>query len=207
MDGIIAPLKGICDLADKYEALVMVDDSHAVGVLGETGAGSVEDCGVTGRVDIISGTFGKALGGASGGYIAARQEIVDILRQKARPYLFSNAVPPPVAAASMKAIELVKTRPELRAQLNANAKRFREGMSALGFDLVPGHHPIVPVMLGDAAVAVKMSENLYKNGVYATGFFYPVVQMGKARIRTQMSAAHTPEDIDFAIEAFAKSRC
>ena len=207
MDGIIAPLKGICDLADKYEALVMVDDSHAVGVLGATGAGSVEDCGVTGRVDIISGTFGKALGGASGGYIAARQEIVDILRQKARPYLFSNAVPPPVAAASMKAIELVKTRPELRAQLNANAKRFREGMSALGFDLVPGHHPIVPVMLGDAAVAVKMSENLYKNGVYATGFFYPVVPMGKARIRTQMSAAHTPEDIDFAIEAFAKSRC
>jgi len=206
MDGIIAPLKEICDLAEKYEALVMVDDSHAVGVLGETGAGSVEDCGVTGRVDIISGTFGKALGGASGGYIAARQEIVDILRQKARPYLFSNAVPPPVAAASLKAIELVRTRPELRAQLNANAKRFREGMSALGFDLVPGHHPIVPVMLGDAAVAVKMSENLYKNGVYATGFFYPVVPMGKARIRTQMSAAHTAEDIDFAIEAFKKSR-
>ena len=206
MDGIIAPLKEICDLADKYEALVMVDDSHAVGVLGATGAGSVEDCGVTGRVDIISGTFGKALGGASGGYIAARQEIVDILRQKARPYLFSNAVPPPVAAASIKAIELVKTRPELRAQLNANAKRFRDGMSALGFDLVPGHHPIVPVMLGDAVVAVKMSENLYKNGVYATAFFYPVVPMGKARIRTQMSAAHTAEDIDFAIKAFDRSR-
>ena len=187
MDGIIAPLKEICDLADKYEALVMVDDSHAVGVLGETGAGSVEDC-------------------ASGGYVAARQEIVDILRQKARPYLFSNAVPPPVAAASIKAIELVKTRPELRAQLNANAKRFREGMAKLGFDLVPGHHPIVPVMLGDAVVAVKMSENLYKNGVYATAFFYPVVPMGKARIRTQMSAAHTAEDIDFAIDAFAKSR-
>jgi glycine C-acetyltransferase len=175
-------------------------------VLGETGAGSVEDCGVTGRVDIITGTFGKALGGASGGYVAARQEIVDILRQKARPYLFSNAVPPPVAAASIKAIELVKTRPELRAQLNANAKRFREGMAKLGFDLVPGHHPIVPVMLGDAVVAVKMSENLYKNGVYATAFFYPVVPMGKARIRTQMSAAHTAEDIDFAIDAFAKSR-
>ena len=206
MDGIIAPLKEICDLADKYEALVMVDDSHAVGVLGETGAGSVEDCGVTGRVDIITGTFGKALGGASGGYVAARQEIVDILRQKARPYLFSNAVPPPVAAASIKAIELVKTRPELRAQLNANAKRFREGMAKLGFDLVPGHHPIVPVMLGDAVIAVKMSENLYKNGVYATAFFYPVVPMGKARIRTQMSAAHTAEDIDFAIDAFAKSR-
>ncbi len=206
MDGIIAPLKAICDLADRYSALVMVDDSHAVGVLGANGSGSVEDCGCVGRVDIISGTFGKALGGASGGYIAARQEIVDLLRQKARPYLFSNAVPPPVAAASIKAIELVKTQPELRARLNGNAKRFREGMAALGFDLVPGHHPIVPVMLGDAAVAVKMSENLYKNGVYATGFFYPVVPMGKARIRTQMSAAHTPEDIDFAIQAFAKSR-
>ena len=206
MDGIIAPLKEICDLADKYSALVMVDDSHAVGVLGATGSGSVEDCGVQGRVDIISGTFGKALGGASGGYIAARAEIVDLLRQKARPYLFSNAVPPPVAAASIKAIELVRTRVELRERLTANAKHFREGMSALGFDLVPGHHPIVPVMLGDAEVAVKMSERLYENGVYATGFFYPVVPMGKARIRTQMSAAHTPEDIDFAIEAFAKSR-
>ena len=206
MDGIIAPLKEICDLADKYHALVMVDESHAVGVLGATGAGSVEDCGCTGRVDIITGTFGKALGGASGGYIAARQEIVDILRQKARPYLFSNAVPPPVAAASIKAIELAKNNPKLRAQLNANAKQFREGMTKLGFDLVPGHHPIVPVMLGEAAVAVKMSENLYKNGVYATAFFYPVVPQGKARIRTQMSACHTPEEIDFAINAFAKSR-
>jgi len=206
MDGIIAPLKEVCDLADKYSALVMVDDSHAVGVLGETGAGSVEDAGVVGRVDIITGTFGKALGGASGGYIAARQEIVDILRQKARPYLFSNAVPPPVAAASIKAIELVRTNPKFRAQLNANAKQFREGMTKLGFDLVPGHHPIVPVMLGDAAGAVKMSENLYKNGVYATAFFYPVVPQGKARIRTQMSAAHTSEEIDFAIQAFAKSR-
>ena len=206
MDGIIAPLQGICDLAEKYGALVMVDDSHAVGVLGATGAGSVEDCGVTGRVDIITGTFGKALGGASGGYVAARKEIVDILRQKARPYLFSNAVPPPVAAASLKAIEIARTRTEFRDRLSANAKRFREGMAALGFDLVPGHHPIVPVMLGDAEKAVKMSENLYANGVYATGFFYPVVPLGKARIRTQMSAAHTPEDIDFAIEAFAKSR-
>lgn len=206
MDGIIAPLKEICDLADKYDALVMVDDSHAVGVLGATGAGSVEDAGVVGRVDIITGTFGKALGGASGGYIAARQEIVDILRQKARPYLFSNAVPPPVAAASIKAIELVRTNPKLRERLNANAKQFREGMTKLGFDLIPGHHPIVPVMLGDAAVAVKMSDNLYRNGVYATAFFYPVVPQGKARIRTQMSAAHTPEEIDFAIQAFAKSR-
>ena len=206
MDGIIAPLKEICDLADKYGALVLVDDSHAVGVLGETGAGSVEDAGCLGRVDIITGTFGKALGGASGGYIAARQEIVDILRQTARPYLFSNAVPPPVAAASIKAIELVRTNPSLRAQLNANAKQFREGMTKLGFDLIPGHHPIVPVMLGDAAVAVKMSENLYRNGVYATAFFYPVVPQGKARIRTQMSAGHTAEEIDFAINAFAKSR-
>lgn len=206
MDGIIAPLKEICDLADKYDALVMVDDSHAVGVLGATGAGSVEDAGVVGRVDIITGTFGKALGGASGGYIAARQEIVDILRQKARPYLFSNAVPPPVAAASIKAIELVRTNPKLRERLNANAKQFREGMTKLGFNLIPGHHPIVPVMLGDAAVAVKMSDNLYRNGVYATAFFYPVVPQGKARIRTQMSAAHTPEEIDFAIQAFAKSR-
>ena len=206
MDGIIAPLKEICDLADKYGALTMVDDSHAVGVIGETGAGSVEACGVQGRVDIITGTFGKALGGASGGYVAARREIVDMLRQKARPYLFSNAVPPPVAAASMKAIELVRTRPELRKRLEENARHFREGMSALGFDLVPGRHPIIPVMLGDAERAVKMSARLYENGVYATGFFYPVVPMGKARIRTQMSAAHTPEDIDFAIEAFAKSR-
>lgn len=206
MDGIIAPLKEICDLADRYGALVLVDDSHAVGVLGETGAGSVEDCGCLGRVDIITGTFGKALGGASGGYIAARQEIVDILRQKARPYLFSNAVPPPVAAASIKAIELAKGNPTLRARLNANAKQFRDGMTKLGFDLVPGHHPIVPVMLGDAAVAVKMSDNLYRNGVYATAFFYPVVPQGKARIRTQMSACHTPEEIDFAIQAFAKSR-
>ena len=206
MDGIIAPLKEICDLADKYGALTMVDDSHAVGVIGETGAGSVEACGVQGRVDIITGTFGKALGGASGGYVAARREIVDMLRQKARPYLFSNAVPPPVAAASMKAIELVRTRPELRTRLEENARHFREGMSALGFDLVPGRHPIIPVMLGDAERAVKMSARLYENGVYATGFFYPVVPMGKARIRTQMSAAHTPEDIDFAIEAFAKSR-
>lgn len=206
MDGIIAPLKEICDLAEKYGALVMVDDSHAVGVLGATGSGSVEDCGVQGRVDIISGTFGKALGGASGGYIAARAEIVDLLRQKARPYLFSNAVPPPVAAASIKAIELVRTRTELRERLNANAVQFREQMTALGFDLVPGHHPIVPVMLGEAEVAVRMSEKLYENGVYATGFFYPVVPMGKARIRTQMSAAHTPEDIDFAVKAFAASR-
>ena len=206
MDGIIAPLKEICDLADKYGALVLVDDSHAVGVLGETGAGSVEDAGCLGRVDIITGTFGKALGGASGGYIAARQEIVDILRQKARPYLFSNAVPPPVAAASIKAIELARTNPKLRAQLNANAKQFREGMTKLGFDLVPGHHPIVPVMLGEAAVAVEMSKRLYANGVYATAFFYPVVPQGKARIRTQMSAAHTAEEIDFAINAFAKSR-
>ena len=206
MDGIIAPLKEICDLADRYGALVLVDDSHAVGVLGETGAGSVEDCGCLGRVDIITGTFGKALGGASGGYIAARQEIVDILRQKARPYLFSNAVPPPVAAASIKAIELAKGNPSLRARLNANAKQFRDGMTKLGFDLVPGHHPIVPVMLGDAAVAVKMSDGLYRNGVYATAFFYPVVPQGKARIRTQMSACHTPEEIDFAIQAFARSR-
>ena len=206
MDGIIAPLKEICDLAEKYGALVLVDDSHAVGVIGETGAGSVEACGVQGRVDIITGTFGKALGGASGGYVAARQEIVDILRQKARPYLFSNAVPPPVAAASIKAIELVRTRPQLRQRLEANAKQFREGMAALGFDLVPGRHPIIPVMLGDAEKAVKMSAKLYENGVYATGFFYPVVPMGKARIRTQMSAAHTPEDIDFAIKAFEASR-
>lgn len=206
MDGIIAPLKEICDLADKYGALVMVDESHAVGVLGETGSGSIEDCGCMGRVDIITGTFGKALGGASGGYIAARQEIVDMLRQKARPYLFSNAVPPPVAAASIKAIELARTNTALRNQLAANAKQFREGMTKLGFDLIPGHHPIVPVMLGDAAVAVKMSDNLYKNGVYATAFFYPVVPQGKARIRTQMSACHTAEEIDFAINAFAKSR-
>ena len=184
----------------------MVDDSHAAGVLGQTGAGSVEECGCTGRVDIITGTFGKALGGASGGYIASRSEIVAMLRQKARPYLFSNAVPPGVAAASIKAIELVQTRPELREKLQANAKRFREGMQNAGFDLVPGRHPIIPVMLGDAEVAVRMSDGLYKNGVYATGFFYPVVPMGKARIRTQMSAAHSFDDIDFAIEAFKKAR-
>jgi len=202
MDGYIANLKGVCDLAEKYDALVMVDDSHAVGVIGPNGRGSVEYCGVEGRVDIITGTLGKALGGASGGYVSGRREIVEILRQHARPYLFSNSVPPPVVGASLEALKLASGSNELREKLAANAARFRSQMEAAGFTLNPGCHPIIPVMLGDAVVAQKMAEILLREGVYAIGFFYPVVPKGKARIRVQLSAAHSFEDIDRAVAAF-----
>ena len=206
MDGYIANLKGVCDLAEKYDALVMVDDSHAVGVIGPGGRGSVEYCGVEGRVDIITGTLGKALGGASGGYVSGRREIVELLRQHARPYLFSNSVPPPVVGASLEALKLASESNELREKLAANAARFRSQMEAAGFTLNPGCHPIIPVMLGDAVVAQKMAEILLREGVYAIGFFYPVVPKGKARIRVQLSAAHSFEDIDRAVAAFKTAK-
>ncbi len=204
MDGIIANLKDICDLADKYDALVMVDDSHASGFIGEHGRGTPEYCGVEGRIDILTSTLGKALGGASGGFTAAKQEVVDLLRQRSRPYLFSNSVPPALVSASMKVLDLLKDGDDLRAKLRYNAKRFRAGMEKAGFTLVPGEHPIIPVMLGDAKLAQEMAVKLLEEGVYVIGFFYPVVPKGQARIRTQMSAAHTPEQIDFAIAAFIR---
>ncbi|GAB3486169.1 glycine C-acetyltransferase [Marinomonas epiphytica] len=204
MDGIIADLKSICDLADKYDALVMVDDSHAVGFLGENGRGSHEYCQVLGRVDIITGTLGKALGGASGGYTSARKPIVDWLRQRSRPYLFSNALAPMISATSLHILESIKANPQAREQLKANSQYFREQMTKLGFTLVPGDHPIIPVMLGDAKLAQDMANALYKEGVFVTGFSYPVVPMGKARIRTQMSATLTTQELDTAIAAFAK---
>jgi glycine C-acetyltransferase len=206
MDGIVANLSAICDLADRYGALVMVDDSHAVGFVGAGGRGTPEHCGVSGRVDVITGTLGKALGGASGGYTAARKEIVDLLRQRSRPYLFSNTLAPAIAAASLKGLELLES-PEgsaLRQRVRENGAHFRRAMGSLGFQLVPGEHPIIPVMLGDAALATRMADALLSEGVYVIGFSYPVVPKGKARIRTQMSAAHTPEQIDHAVAAFAK---
>lgn len=206
MDGIIANLAGICDLADRYGALVMVDDSHAVGFIGEHGRGTPEHCGVEGRVDIVTGTLGKALGGASGGYVAARREIVELLRQRSRPYLFSNTLTPSIAAASLAVLDLLRSDEgaELRRRVRANGERFREAMSAAGFTLVPGEHPIIPVMLGDAQIASRMADALLQEGVYVIGFSYPVVPKGRARIRTQMSAAHTPEQIDRAIDAFKR---
>jgi glycine C-acetyltransferase len=206
MDGIIANLSGICDLADRYGALVMVDDSHAVGFIGERGRGTPEHCGVLSRVDIITGTLGKALGGASGGYVAARKEIVELLRQRSRPYLFSNTLTPSIAAASLKVLELLDSDEgaRLRERVRANGSHFRRAMSALGFTLVPGEHPIIPVMLGDAQLASKMADALLHEGVYVIGFSFPVVPRGRARIRTQMSAAHTPEQIDRAVDAFAR---
>ncbi|MFD1560715.1 glycine C-acetyltransferase [Paraburkholderia silviterrae] len=206
MDGIIADLKGICDLADRYGALVMVDDSHAVGFIGEHGRGTPEHCGVAQRVDIITGTLGKALGGASGGYVAAKKEVIELLRQRSRPYLFSNTLTPSIAAASLAVLELIASAEgaQLRARVQANGAHFRSEMSALGFTLVPGEHPIIPVMLGDAQVAAKMADALLHEGVYVIGFSYPVVPKGRARIRTQMSAAHTPEQIDRAVAAFAR---
>ncbi|KND61696.1 2-amino-3-ketobutyrate coenzyme A ligase [Candidatus Burkholderia verschuerenii] len=206
MDGIIANLAGICDLADRYNALVMVDDSHAVGFIGEHGRGTPEFCGVLDRVDIITGTLGKALGGASGGYVAAHQEIIDLLRQRSRPYLFSNTLAPSIAAASLKVLELLESDEgaQLRKRVRDNGAHFRRAMTALGFDLVPGEHPIIPIMLGDAQLASKMADALLDEGVYVIGFSYPVVPKGRARIRTQMSAAHTPEQIDRAVDAFAR---
>ena len=204
MDGYIANLKGICDLADKYGALVMVDDCHAHGFMGTKGRGTPEHCDVMGRVDIITGTLGKALGGAMGGFTSARKEVIDLLRQRSRPYLFSNSLAPSIAGASLKALDMVARGDDLRAQLFDNAKQFRTGMTQAGFDLLPGEHPIIPVMLGDAALSQKMANRLMEEGVYVIGFFYPVVPKGKARIRTQMSAAHTPEQIDRAIAAFTK---
>ncbi|MBT3361331.1 MAG: glycine C-acetyltransferase [Rhodospirillales bacterium] len=204
MDGVIANLAGICDLADKYDALVMVDDSHAVGFLGDAGRGTPEYCGVEGRIDIITGTLGKALGGASGGYTAARAEIVEWLRQRSRPYLFSNSLAPVIAATSLAALDLLAESGELRQRLAKNSEEFRRRMGALGFTLAGAGHPIIPVMLGDAKLAAKMAEGLLDQGIYAVGFSYPVVPQGKARIRTQMSAAHSPEQMDRAIEAFAR---
>ena len=202
MDGFIAPLKEICDLADKYQALVMVDDSHAVGFLGATGRGTHQHCGVMGRVDIVTGTLGKALGGASGGYTSGKQEIIDLLRQRSRPYLFSNTLAPTIAGGSLATIELLKRDTSLRDKLEENARFFREAMTAAGFNLAPGSHPIIPIMLGDAALAGKVAEAMLKRGVYVIGFSYPVVPQGKARIRTQISAAHSREDLEFAMQAF-----
>jgi glycine C-acetyltransferase len=206
MDGIIADLKSICDLAEKHDALVMVDDSHAVGFMGKTGRGSHEYCNVMGRVDIITGTLGKALGGASGGYTSAPAEIVTMLRQRSRPYLFSNSVAPPILGASLKALEICTRSTELRDRLEANTKYFRREMTNRKFNIAPGEHPITPIMIGDAALAGKMAERLLANGVYAIGFFYPVVPQDKARVRVQVSAVHSRADLDFAIAAFAKVR-
>lgn len=202
MDGVIANLKGICDLADKYGAMVMVDDSHAVGFIGETGRGTPEYCGVSGRVDIITGTLGKALGGASGGYTSGRKEIVDLLRQRSRPYLFSNTLAPSITYASLKVLEILSASTELKDKLQDNTMYFRKTMTTAGFNIKEGVHPIVPILLGDAKVAQEMAGRMISKGVYVIGFFYPVVPHGKARIRTQISAAHSKEDLDFAIQAF-----
>ena len=206
MDGIIADLRGVCDLADKYNALVMVDDSHAVGFIGEHGRGTPEACGVAGRVDIVTGTLGKALGGASGGYVAARREVVDLLRQRSRPYLFSNSLMPSIAAATLEVLQLLDSAEgaELRRRVRTNGEKFRREMTALGYSLVPGRHPIIPVMLGEATLAARMADALLAEGVYVVGFSYPVVPKGRARIRAQMSAAHTDDQIDRAVAAFAK---
>ena len=202
MDGIVANLKGICDLAEKYDALVMVDDSHSVGVLGKSGKGTHEHCGVTDRVDIITGTFGKALGGASGGYTAGRKEIIDILRQRSRPYLFSNTVSPAIVATSLKVVDMLSTSTELCERLRDNTKYFRDKMSDAGFNIITGVHPIVPIMLGDAVLAQKMAEALLEKGIYVIGFSYPVVPKGQARIRTQVSAGHMQNDLNFAVDNF-----
>ena len=202
MDGFIAPLKEICDLAEEYQAIVMVDDSHAVGFMGKHGRGTHEHCGVMGRVDIITGTLGKALGGASGGYTSGRREIIDMLRQRSRPYLFSNTLAPVIAGASLEALRILSESTDLRDTLEANTRYFRHSMTAAGFNIAPGEHPIVPVMLGDAALAGRFAEAMLARGVYVIGFSYPVVPQGKARIRTQVSAAHTREDLNRAVEAF-----
>ncbi len=206
MDGTIARLDGLCDLADRHDALVMVDDSHAVGFLGATGRGTHEYRRCMGRVDLITGTLGKALGGASGGYTSGRRELIELLRQRSRPYLFSNTVAPAIAAASLKVLELLQASGELRERLWANTRRFRAGLRAAGFEVPAVEHPIVPIMLGDARLAQAMAERLLEHGVYAVGFSYPVVPEGKARIRTQVSAAHTFDQLDRAVEAFVVAR-
>lgn len=204
MDGFIAPLKQICDLADKYGAMVMVDDSHAVGFIGKHGKGTHEYNDVMGRIDIITGTLGKALGGASGGYTSARKEIVDLLRQRSRPYLFSNTVAPAIVAASIKVLDMLSSTTHLRDKLEENTKYFREKIKAAGFNIKEGVHPIVPIMLGDAVLAQQMAARMLEKGVYVIGFFYPVVPKGTARIRVQISAAHSKEDLDFAVEKFSE---
>lgn len=202
MDGIIADLKSICDLADKYNALVLVDDSHATGFTGKNGRGTPEYCGVEGRIDVMTGTLGKALGGASGGYISAKKSVIDLLRNRARPYLFSNSLAPVITAATITVLEKVVAANELREQLERNKKQFRDGMAKAGFDLVPGEHAIIPVMLYDEKLAVEFAQKLLDHGIYVIPFSFPVVPKGKARIRTQMSAKHSPEQIDKAIAAF-----
>ena len=202
MDGYVANLAAICDLAEKHSALVMVDDSHAVGFMGRTGRGTPEHCGVMGRIDIITGTLGKALGGASGGYTSGRREIIELLRQRSRPYLFSNTLCPSIAGASLKVLELLTESTALRDKLEANTRYFREGLAKLGFTILPGIHPICPVILGDAALATRFADAMLAKGVYVIGFSYPVVPPGKARIRTQISAAHSQAELAFAIEAF-----
>jgi glycine C-acetyltransferase len=206
MDGYLAQLDRICELAERHDALVMVDDSHAVGVVGPGGRGTPEHHGVVERVDILTGTLGKAIGGASGGYVSGRREIIELLRQRARPYLFSNSVAPPVVAASLRALELIQTSAELRDRLRENTAHFRTRMTELGFDVLPGEHPIVPVMIGDEVTAAAFSARLVELGVYAVSFSFPVVPRGTARIRTQMSAAHSLADLDFAVEQFAAAR-
>lgn len=206
MDGYVTPLREICDLAERYDAMVMVDDSHAVGFIGEHGRGTPELAGVVDRVDIVTGTLGKALGGASGGYVSGRREVVELLRQRSRPYLFSNSLAPVMVATSLVVLDLLAQSDDLRAKLHDNTTWFRKAMTDLGFDVLPGDHPIVPVMLGDAALAARMAESLLKRGIYVTGFSYPVVPMGKARIRTQMSAAHTRDDLERAAQAFEQTR-
>lgn len=202
MDGVLAPLPGICELADKYDAIVMVDDSHATGILGPGGRGTAEHLGCLERIDIITSTLGKTLGGAAGGFTCARQEVVDLLRQRSRPYLFSNAVPPPIIQATLKALGLVAGSSDLRDRLHANAQKLRAGLEKAGFAIKPGQHPILPVMLGDAALAGKMAEKLLEKGIYVIGFSYPVVPQGQARIRIQLSAAHSDGQINNAIQAF-----
>ncbi|MHC4995192.1 MAG: glycine C-acetyltransferase [Planctomycetota bacterium] len=206
MDGSIAKLDTICDLADKHDAIVMVDDSHAVGFMGDHGRGTHEHCGVIDRVDILTGTLGKALGGASGGYISGKQEVIDLLRQRSRPYLFSNSVAPPVVGASLKALDLVESDTSLREKLWSNTALFRKGMVERGFDIIPGQHPITPIMIGDAALAARFADALLELGVYVIGFSYPVVPKGLARIRVQVSAGHSEDDLNFAMEAFSKAK-
>ncbi|MEI6565204.1 MAG: glycine C-acetyltransferase [Verrucomicrobiota bacterium] len=204
MDGFIANLRGICDLADKYGALVMVDDSHAVGFMGARGRGTHEDRGVMGRIDILTGTLGKALGGASGGYTSGRREIIELLRQRSRPYLFSNTLAPSIAGATLRILEMLTQSTELRDRLESNTRFFRNGMDKLGFQILPGTHPIVPIMLGDAALATRFADRMLAKGVYVIGFSHPVVPQGRARIRTQISAAHTQEELGMAIQAFGE---